>query len=105
MAATIHYKLKPNDESAETFPLREMVRKRVQQYYKRVNEDDGINPEDVYQLIMEETEWPMIEATMEFTGHNQSRSARILGLNRGTFRKKLEQYSMLNNEEIEAALK
>ncbi|MBK2126318.1 helix-turn-helix domain-containing protein [Fangia hongkongensis] len=93
MAATMHYILKPNDDSASTFPLREVVKKRVQQYYKNISQEGEV-PEDVYQLIMEETEWPMIEATMEFTGHNQSRSARILGLNRGTFRKKLELYSM-----------
>ncbi|WP_235826848.1 helix-turn-helix domain-containing protein [Facilibium subflavum] len=92
----MHYKLKPDESSAETFPLREVVRKRVQQFYKSISQE-GLRPEDVYQLIMEETEWPMIEATMEFTGHNQSRSARILGLNRGTFRKKLEQYSALHD--------
>jgi len=94
MAATMHYDLKPDENSAEKFPLRDIVRKRVQQYYKSVSQS-GIHAKDVYQLIMEETEWPMIEATMEFTGHNQSRSARILGLNRGTFRKKLQQYHML----------
>lgn len=98
MAATMHYKLKPDEQSAETFPLREVVRKRVQHYYKMVSQE-GLNPDDVYDLIMEETECPMIEATMDFTGGNQSRSARILGLNRGTFRKKLEQYSMLEDED------
>ena len=94
MAATMHYDFKPDETSAEKFPLRDLVRKRVQQYYRSVNQS-GVHAKDVYQLIMEETEWPMIEATMEFTGYNQSRSARILGLNRGTFRKKLQQYHML----------
>ncbi|WP_116964021.1 helix-turn-helix domain-containing protein [Fastidiosibacter lacustris] len=103
MAATMHYKLKPDDQSARTFPLREVVRKRVQHYYRMVSQE-GLRPEEVYKLIMEETECPMIEATMDFTGHNQSRSARILGLNRGTFRKKLEQYNILN-EKADAPLK
>ena len=103
MAATMHYKLRPDENSAETFPLREVVRKRVQHYYKMVAQE-GLNPEDVYELIMEETECPMIEATMDFTGHNQSRTARILGLNRGTFRKKLEQYNMLDSD-VESPLK
>lgn len=101
MAATMHYKLKPDANSAETFPLREIVRKRIQHYYKMVSQE-GLNPDDVYDLIMEETECPMIEETMDFTGGNQSRSARILGLNRGTFRKKLEQYNMLKDEEPSA---
>ncbi|WP_100550892.1 helix-turn-helix domain-containing protein [Caedibacter taeniospiralis] len=98
MAATMHYKLKPNGDSAETFPLREVVRKRVQHYYRMVAQE-GLSPESVYELLMEETECPLLEATMAFTGGNQSRSARILGLNRGTFRKKLEQYNMLDSEE------
>ena len=94
----MHYKLKVDDSSAQNFPLREVVRKRVQHYYKMVSQE-GLNPDDVYELIMEETECPMIEATMDFTGGNQSRSARILGLNRGTFRKKLEEYDMLDSED------
>jgi Fis family transcriptional regulator len=44
---------------------------------------------------MAEVELPLIEATMEYTGGNQSRAAKILGLNRGTFRKKLFHYGML----------
>ena len=32
---------------------------------------------------------------MRYTNYNQSLAAKILGLNRGTFRKKLEYYGML----------
>jgi len=44
---------------------------------------------------MAEVELPLIEATMEYTGNNQFRAAKILGINRGTFRKKLAFYGML----------
>lgn len=104
MIATMHYKVKPDEESQKSFPLREVVRSRVNNFYKSALKEK-LKPHDVYRLIMEETEWPMIEATMEFTGHNQSRAARILGLNRGTFRKKLAKYNMLNNEKNNIVLR
>ena len=54
----------------------------------------GIKPENVYELLMAEVELPLIETTMEYTGGNQSRAANILGINRGTFRKKLAHYNI-----------
>lgn len=99
MAATMHYMFEPGERSADEFPVRGVVRKRVEQFYKNATRE-GSFPKEIYALIMEETECPMLEATMEFTGNNQSRSARILGLNRGTFRKKLEQYGMLNSKTV-----
>ena len=37
-------------------------------------------------------ERPLLEATMQYAKGNQSKAALILGLNRGTFRKKLAFY-------------
>jgi Fis family transcriptional regulator len=34
-------------------------------------------------------------AVLEYTKNNQSKAAEILGLNRGTLRKKLKQYDLL----------
>ncbi|HMU67880.1 MAG TPA: helix-turn-helix domain-containing protein, partial [Cellvibrionaceae bacterium] len=40
-------------------------------------------------------ETPLLEVVMKYTRHNQTRAAEILGLNRGTLRKKLKQYGLL----------
>ena len=53
-----------------------------------------MKPENVYELLMAEVELPLIQTTMEYTGGNQSRAAKILGINRGTFRKKLAHYGI-----------
>ncbi len=52
-------------------------------------------PSNLYYTVMTAVELPLIKATMKYTGNNQSRSAEILKLNRGTFRKKLKFYNML----------
>ena len=50
---------------------------------------------DLYELVLTEVEAPLIESVLEFTGNNQSQTASILGLNRGTLRKKLHKYGLL----------
>ena len=52
-------------------------------------------PENLYALVMTEMEQPLLEAVMRYTRNNQSKAAMILGINRGTFRKKLAYYGML----------
>ena len=54
----------------------------------RSNEQDG----SVYKLVLADLEIPLLETVMRFTRNNQSEAARILGLSRGTLRKKLKQY-------------
>jgi Fis family transcriptional regulator len=44
---------------------------------------------------MTEVETPLLMAVLEYTKNNQSKAAEILGLNRGTLRKKLKQYDLL----------
>jgi len=44
--------------------------------------------------VQREVEPPLLEIVMQFTGGNQTKAAAILGLNRGTLRKKLRQYGL-----------
>jgi len=39
-------------------------------------------------------ERPLLDLTMQFTRGNQTRAANLLGINRGTLRKKLKKYGM-----------
>jgi len=44
---------------------------------------------------MSEVEKPLFRAVLEYAGGNQSEAADILGINRGTLRKKLIAYKLL----------
>jgi Fis family transcriptional regulator len=43
---------------------------------------------------MREVEEPLFRAVMEYTDGNQVRAASMLGINRGTLRKKLREYGL-----------
>jgi Fis family transcriptional regulator len=45
-------------------------------------------------MILREVEQPLFKAVMHYTEGNQSKAAQILGLNRGTLRRKLEDYDL-----------
>jgi Fis family transcriptional regulator len=55
---------------------------------------DGHEPAHLYQLVLQEVERPLLESVMEYTRGNQSKASIVLGLNRGTLRKKLKQYDI-----------
>ena len=72
--------------------LRDVVEKAVSNYFQHL---DGQEVTDVYDMVLAEVEAPMLEVVMKYTRHNQTKAANVLGLNRGTLRKKLKQYGLL----------
>ncbi len=74
-------------------PLHDSVRQSLENYLSQLK---GQSPSNLYELILAEVEEPLMKAVMEYTKSNQSRAAIILGLSRGTLRKKLKQYGMLD---------
>jgi Fis family transcriptional regulator len=44
--------------------------------------------------VLAEIEAPLLEEVMLFTRGNQTRAANLMGINRGTLRKKLKQYGL-----------
>ena len=72
--------------------LRQSVEQSLTQYF---DELDGQQPTALYDLFMQQVEAPLFECVMEHTQDNQSKAAALLGLNRGTLRKKLKQYDLL----------
>ena len=73
-------------------PLRENVAHALDKYFSEL---DGQLPSDVYDMVLSQVEEPLMEAVMRYTRNNQSKASTVLGLNRGTLRKKLKQYDML----------
>ena len=74
-----------------TMSLNGHVRDALQKYLSDLN---GHPPSELYQLLLSEVERPLFETVLNHAGGNQSRSAEILGINRGTLRKKLKQYGL-----------
>jgi Fis family transcriptional regulator len=72
--------------------LRESVAIAMANYFHHL---DGQEASDVYQMVMNEVEAPLLEAVMRYTRSNQTKASQMLGLNRGTLRKKLKQYNLL----------
>ena len=71
--------------------LGEFVRARVSDLFSRLEGDDF---DGLYRLVIGEVEGSLLEAVMNETGGNQGRAARILGINRGTLRKKLRAHGL-----------
>lgn len=56
---------------------------------------EGESPCDLYEVVMREVELPLLSSVMSYAEHNQSRAAQMLGLSRGTLRKKLKDHGLL----------
>lgn len=84
-----------NDESGATdiTSVRDAVRAAMRRY---LDELDGQLSTDVYQMVLEQMEAPLLEEVMAYTRNNQTKASAMLGLNRGTLRKKLKQYDLLS---------
>ncbi|MDD3529389.1 MAG: Fis family transcriptional regulator [Gallionellaceae bacterium] len=67
------------------------VRKVLNQYFKDL---DGETAANVYEMVMNCVERPVIEIVMGHAGNNQSRAADMLGINRNTLRKKMLQHGI-----------
>ena len=72
-------------------PLNGQVRKALEQYFADL---DGHAPGGLYPMLLQEVERPLLEIVMDHAGGNQTRAAEILGINRGTLRKKLQEYGL-----------
>jgi len=75
--------------------LRESVKSAVGQYLQEL---DGQMSTDVYQMVLAEMEAPLLEEIMAYTRNNQTKASLMLGLNRGTLRKKLKQYNLISDK-------
>jgi Fis family transcriptional regulator, factor for inversion stimulation protein len=72
-------------------PLRSQAAEALQCYFETLN---GHKPAHLYDLVMREVEEPLFQVVMDHVQGNQSRAATILGINRGTLRKKLKEFGI-----------
>ena len=72
--------------------LRSDVLRALDEYFERL---DGQPPSHLYDLVLSQVEKPLLESVMVRSRNNQTRAAAMLGLSRGTLRKKLKRHGLL----------
>ena len=65
----------------------------LDQYF---NDLDGGQASAIYEMVINTVEKPLLLYIMNKAEGNQSKAAKMLGLNRNTLRKKLKQYNLDN---------
>ncbi len=83
----LHHRENHNEQPT----LRACVEKSLENYFRQL---DGQPVIGLYDLVLAEIEAPLMEAVMKHTGDNQTQASKLLGLNRGTLRKKLKTYGL-----------
>jgi Fis family transcriptional regulator len=72
-------------------PLSVHVKQTVLRYLEQLHGHDVV---DLHAMVMGEVEKPLLQAALEHSGHNQSKTAKALGLSRSTLRKKMDFYGL-----------
>lgn len=80
-----------NIEGAAETPLKRCVADELERYFAAL---EGDTPCDLYKMVIGETEYALLQFVLVRTGGNQSRAAQLLGINRGTLRKKLRDHGL-----------
>ncbi|MGO2131474.1 MAG: DNA-binding transcriptional regulator Fis [Halomonas sp.] len=79
-------------QATQAVPLRESVEASMKRYFAHL---DGGDVSDLHAMVMAEVEAPLLASVLEYVQGNQTRAAEVLGLNRGTLRKKLKHYGLI----------
>jgi Fis family transcriptional regulator, factor for inversion stimulation protein len=64
------------------------VRRALKEYFRDLDGEDPCC--EMYDMVMNCVEKPLLEMVLEQVGGNQTRAAEMLGINRNTLRKKMQ---------------
>jgi Fis family transcriptional regulator len=73
------------------YDLNSCIHDALDEYFRNL---DGQSPHAVYDMVLQSIEKPLLEFVLNHANGNQSKAAEILGINRNTLRKKLQQYQI-----------
>ena len=79
------------EEVQSTSGIQECVQESMETYFANL---DGQGTNELYKMVISEVEQPLLRVVLKHTRGNQTRAAEILGINRGTLRKKLKMYDL-----------
>ncbi|GLR12482.1 helix-turn-helix domain-containing protein [Chitinimonas viridis] len=68
------------------------VRDALEQYFRDL---DGEAPQAIYDMVLAKVEKPMLEVVLDKAQGNQTRAAELLGINRNTLRKKMQEHDLI----------
>lgn len=71
--------------------LAECVEMAIEAYFSDL---EGHPPAELFNMVMREVERPLLATVMKQVHGNQTRAAKMLGINRSTLRKKLAHYGL-----------
>jgi len=72
-------------------PIRRSVTSAIELY---LNDMDGYEVNDLYHVVLSEVEPAILDVVMKHVEGNQTEAAEMLGVSRGTLRKKLKLYGL-----------
>jgi Fis family transcriptional regulator len=72
--------------------LHDCVKRTLNRYFRDL---DGEAPHAVYDMVVSTVEKSMLEVVMHHADNNQTLAAEILGINRNTLRRKLNDYRLI----------
>jgi Fis family transcriptional regulator len=72
--------------------LEKLVRSKLELILKQIEE--GGHVKNLYNQVIEQVEKPMIELALRLQCGNQIKTAKLLGINRNTLRKKITTYKI-----------
>ncbi len=72
--------------------LSEQVTQTLEVYFDTLQEQ---TTSDLYEMVIQQIEKPMLEFVLAKTENNQTQTALILGINRNTLRKKMQKYRLI----------
>jgi Fis family transcriptional regulator len=73
---------------SRTNELSDAVKRALERYFKDM---DGERPTAIYDMVLKNVERPMIELVLGRAEGNLTRAATMLGIDRNTLRKKMQQ--------------
>ncbi len=78
---------KSKDNKNEDPCLDELIERKLARFVKKIRQSEGKN---LYDLLIQEVEKPLIKLALKETGENQVQASQLLGMHRNTLRKKMK---------------
>jgi Fis family transcriptional regulator len=72
--------------------IQQVVQQSLETYFNDLGEQQASN---IYDMVVQTVEKPILQVVMLRADGNQSQAADMLGINRNTLRKKLQQHGLL----------
>ncbi|MDX1668369.1 MAG: helix-turn-helix domain-containing protein [Limnobacter sp.] len=81
-----------NKHTQETVTISECVKANLDKFFDDLEGEHAIS---VYDMVLTAVERPMLEVVMAKANCNQTVASQMLGINRNTLRKKLQQHGLI----------